>query len=457
MTETKTHQARMADKRDGHGETMTIDRRRRIDQGEIVAIAQRHQRFRACKPGGARAVLEFADASGLDFSSLDLEDAVFTGCRLEGANFAEAKLDHAIFFCADLRRADLRGASLRRADLRGTSLQGANLSHADMFECDFREGTIAEKVGGGELAFLSHEANGADLEETMFVSANLDRARMNGISAIRADFTNAVMRECKLVRAKLTHARMVGANLENADLAGADLIGANLDGAVLTGACLEMIVTQDTSMKDILTDAVAGRALDELERPVQDMLAEHVQFVASNGAQGAVADFSGTDLRPLGSLTDLDLTGLQAPHANMYGMDLKRVRLQGANLEGVDLRFALLVGADLRGINLRNAKLSGADLRDSKLGPLLLGVDRRLPSRLGGATLDYADLRGTDLRYADLTNAQLSNSRTSGAAFEGAVMEGTRLDGRIGGVGEPLVQAEPARARRQPEKTALRK
>jgi uncharacterized protein YjbI with pentapeptide repeats len=420
--------ARQPAKAAGH-DARTIDRTRRLRQTDVAEIAARHQRFRACKPGGARAVIEFADASGLDFSGLDLEDAVFTGCRLEGANFAGAKLDHANFFCADLRRANLRGASLRRADLRGTSLQGANLSNADMFECDFREGTIAEKVGRGDLAFLTHDANGADLEETVFVSANLDRARMNGVTAIRADFTNAVMRDCKLVRAKLTHAKLSGANLENADLAGADLVGANLDGAVLTGACLEMIVTQDTSMAGVLTDAVAGKSLDEFEHPVQDMLAGHVLYIATTGAKGSVADFAEADMRPLGSLADLDLTGLQARGANMYGMNLTRVRLQGANFEGVDLRFAQLVGADLRGINLRGAKLGGADLRDSKLGPLLLGKDRRLPSRLVEAALDYADLRGADLRYADLTKADLTNARTSGAAVEGAVLDGAILLG----------------------------
>lgn len=407
----------------------SLDRRRRVTQEEVAEIVRLHKRFRACQPGGARAVIEFADASGLNFSGLDLEDAVFTGCRLEGAKFGDACLDHAIFFCADLRHADLRGASLRRADLRGTSLQGANLSNADMFECDFREGTIAEKVGRGELAFFSHEGGVSDLDETVFVSANLDRARMNGISAIRADFSNAVMRDCKLVRAKLTHAKMVGANLENADLAGADLVGANLDGAVLTGACLEMIVTQDTSMCGVLTDAVSGRGLDELEGPVQDLLDAHIQFVASNGAKGSVADFTDIDMRTLGSLSDLDLTGLQARNANMYGMDLVRVRLQGANLESVDLRFALLVGADLRGVNLRDAKLSGADLRDCKLGPLLLGKDRRLPSRLVNAVFSYADLRGADLRYAEMTDADLTNARMSGAQLEGILLDGATLAG----------------------------
>lgn len=411
------------------GQARTIERSRRLAQADIAEMLRLHQRFRACQHGGARAVIEFVDVSELDFSGMDLEDAVFTGCRLAGANFENARLDNAIFFCADLRRANLRGASLRRADLRGAALQGANMSGADMFECDFREGSVAEKVGRGELAFLSHDASSADLEETVFVSANLDRARMNGVTAIRADFTNAVMRDCKLVRAKLTHARLSGANLQNADLAGADLVGANLDGAVLTGACMEMVVTQDTSMEGVLTDAVSGRALNEFDRPVHDMLADHVRFVASNAVEGAIADFTEADMRPLGSLADLDLTGLQAKNANMYGLDMNRVRLQGANLEGADLRFSQLGGADLRGINLRGAKLGGADLRDCKLGPLLLGKDRRLPSRMAGATLDYADLRGADLRYADLSAADLTNARTSGARLDGVELAMACLSG----------------------------
>ena len=46
--------------------------------------------------------------------------------------------------------------------------------------------------------------------------------------AVQADFTDAVMKGCRLTRANLRQARLTGANLENADLSGCNLTGADL-------------------------------------------------------------------------------------------------------------------------------------------------------------------------------------------------------------------------------------
>ena len=55
-------------------------------------------------------------------------------------------------------------------------------------------------------------------------------------SPCKADFTDAVMKDCKLVRANLKQATLHGANLSGADLSGADLAGADLPDAILVGA-----------------------------------------------------------------------------------------------------------------------------------------------------------------------------------------------------------------------------
>src|ERR1700743_679663 len=217
----------------------------KLTQKEVTAAVARHEMLYAGRIGGARAVYAFCDLSGLDLSGRNLADADFTGAVLEEANLAGTRMDSASFFGADLRRANLAGASLRRADLRGACLRGANLIGADLYEADLREGVIAEKDKYGNLRVMQHDIGPSEMPGAMLNSANLERAKMTGSIAIQADFTDAMMRGCRLARANLRQANFGGANLENADLSGSDLSGANLSGAVLIGAKLTMAQTKD--------------------------------------------------------------------------------------------------------------------------------------------------------------------------------------------------------------------
>ncbi len=98
-----------------------------------------------------------------------------------------------------------------------------------------REGTIAEKDKYGNLRVMQHDVGPSEMPAALMHSANLERAKMSGAVAIAADFTDAIMKGCRLVRANLRQARLTGANLENADLSGCNLTGADLNGAILVG------------------------------------------------------------------------------------------------------------------------------------------------------------------------------------------------------------------------------
>ena len=50
--------------------------------------------------------------------------------------------------------------------------------------------------------------------------ANLERSKLTGIVAVAADFSDAIMKDCKLVRANLKQASFRGADLAGADLSG---------------------------------------------------------------------------------------------------------------------------------------------------------------------------------------------------------------------------------------------
>jgi uncharacterized protein YjbI with pentapeptide repeats len=392
----------------------------RLVQDDISATLARHELLHAGRMGGARAVFAFCDLSGLDLSRRNLADADFTGALLRETDLSGARLEWANFFGADLRRADLSGARLRRANLRGACLRGANLTGSDLCEADLREGAIAERETNANLRLLATHDAPAQTPGTMLDSIASGYARTGGPIAVQTDFTDAVMKDCRLVRANLRDAYLCGANMESADVSGCNLSGADLSGAILIGVRLDTATTQDTNLTGVLTDRASGREPHELSSPIEEILAAHARWVGTNGREGRPADLSRVDLRKMQSLARRMLTALIAPGANFYGMNLEGISLQGANLQGADLRSAKLAGADLRGVNLSGARLNYADLRDAKLGPLTINGTRLLPARLERVSARYADFRGADMRRANLTEADFAYAALAGADLRGA-------------------------------------
>ncbi len=409
---------------------------RRLTQEEADEICVKHDRLWTARPGGARAVFSWMDLSGLNFRGRNLCDADFTGAVLHGVKFANARLDHAVFFGADLQEADLSEASMRRSDLRGSCMRGADLSGADLFEADLREGSIAAADRGKGLRMIEHVNRVAEAHGATLVGTNLERSKLSGVIAIRADFTDAIMKDAKLVRANLRQATMSGANLAGADLSGADLSGADLRGAVLVGTTIYACNTTDTRMEGALTDQPSGKDVSEL--PYAEMVAAHALWCETAGREGAPSVFDGADLRSLKSIKGYDLTALSAKGAVFYGVDMEGVQLQGAHLEGADLRSCNLRRADLRGARLIGAKLSGSDLREALLGPLMIGRDRVLPCDMTRLVAKGTDFSGADLRHAVLTLADLSRSNFTGAAMRHADLTGTHRPG-VKGLEQPTV------------------
>ncbi|MEY4879562.1 MAG: hypothetical protein RJB62_1031, partial [Pseudomonadota bacterium] len=355
----------------------------KLTEKQASSAASRHELLYSGRVGGARAVFAHCDLSGMDLSGRNLSDADFTGAYLEETNLSGARLDSTCFGGASLIRANLTGASMRRADLRGAQIQGANLIGADLYEADMRR-----EIGTEALSLLagghsSGEIGQTDLSDALLASANLERAKMPGVLACRADFSDSTMRHCDLSDGNLSYAKLTGANLERANLRNCDLTGADLAHTVLAGILFfDDARTEGANMTGALTDEIVGRSVAELPGGLQAVLEAHTRWVDSNGREGLPGDLSGVDLRGTRLFAHANLAAIICPGAIFYGLDLRGARLQGAQLEGADLRYARLAGADLRGANLKNAKLANADLRDANLGPLLISNERLLPARL---------------------------------------------------------------------------
>jgi uncharacterized protein YjbI with pentapeptide repeats len=394
-----------------------IMQHRRLTQVEVDAVCARHDRLWSARMGGARAVFAWKDLTGLNLSGRNLCDADFTGAILADCNLQGARLDNANLFGADVQNASMREASLRRADLRGACLRGADLTGADLFEADLREGTIAAADRSVGLRVLEHTQRAANAQGAVLAGANLERSRLSGVVAMKADFSDAILKDAKLVRANLKQANFSGANFAGADLSGADLAGANLRDAVLVGAKTYAWNVQNADLAGVLTDAPAGKSLNEF--PFDEMLRAHALWCETQGRQGKPSTFDGADLRGLKSIHGLNLTALSAKGAVFYGLDMSGVQMQGAHLEGCDLRTCNLRNADLRGARLAGARLNGSDLRDAQLGPLLISPERSLACNLTGAVLKTADLSRADLRQALLVGADLSRANFTGALLKG--------------------------------------
>lgn len=397
-----------------------------ISQSELDRALRMHEAYRQSKPGGQRALFSYRDLTGRDLSKRDLAGADFTGAFLVGANLEGVNLSGAVLFASNLSKANLRRAKLVRADLRGAMLRGADLTGADLYDADLRDGLITMWQRSGELQHVEVEARSAALplpEDGGGIRRPMPSAH--------TDFSDAVLRNTRLVRADLRKATLAGADLGGADLSGADLRGADLNGAILTDAVMENTHFIGANLKGTLNDRPAGLLLSDLDEPLSELLARHERWVESKGRDGVQLDLSGFDLRTAPPLARASLAALKASDSVFYGLNLAGIGLQAAQLDRADLRACNLRGADLRGVSLKSARLTNTDLREARLGPLIVNGDRSVISRLDKAVLRNADLRGADVSQAILRGADLSYANLVGADLEGADLEGTQLGGTI--------------------------
>lgn len=132
------------------------------------------------------------------------------------------------------------------------------------------------------------------------------------------------------------------------------------------------------------------------------IVAEHGQWLQTNGAEGKRATFSGMDL------AGANLAGAILANATFREVDLSDACLADARLDGSDFRYAKMEATDLGGANLGVASLRHAKLRLSNLeNAVLRGCD------LSGATLTGARLAGADLKGAILIGADLREADLS--------------------------------------------
>jgi len=397
---------------------------RRVGMPEVREIVRRHEAFRVGRMGGARANLGHCDLSGMSLVKIRLVEASAPGIVFRRADLTGAELDQADLFGADFREATLCGASLERADLRGATFQGADLTGAKLCGADFRDGAVHDRLKAGVLVRRVHRDDGFHLGGARLVRSDLSGARMGGIAAACADFSDAVLVGTKFEGATLRGSCFRGATLDGVDLSGADLRDADFTDAVmnrvvLTGASLEGMIR-----KGVVSDTSMGVSLAELRGGLALALSAHAAWVGSSGVEGRRLCVSGYDLRGTVSLEGALCTLAVAERAVFFGLSLVGLQGQAGEFRGADFREVVLNSADLRGSDLRECRFHRAHLSGVDFGPLDLGNGRSKVTRLEKAVLRQVDLRGANLRGAVLDGADLTGARLEGADLTGASVVG---------------------------------
>jgi uncharacterized protein YjbI with pentapeptide repeats len=403
-----------------------------VSRVQLAEALHKHAWFRESRPRGQRAVLMDCDLAGISLAGLDLSQADLTGSSFRGASLVGCQFDMATAFCCDFTQANLENASFKRADLRGSRFAGAVLIGANLFEADLREGGQISRDRKGEFHVHGGTGDPADGPAVDFKGANLTNAILHQVMAVSTDFSDATMRGTKLVRAHLQGANFTNCDLEAADFGQADMREACFRGAVLSHANFEFADIAGADMQDTLSDKPHGRPIDELLVSLEELHRQHEQFLGSHGAEGALLDVSGFDLRGSGSWAGVCLTMAKAVGAVFQRLDLSGAAMQAAKCQGGDFRNCRFDAADMRGVCMEGARLNNASMRKVDLRALRMGQGVQMAADLSHASLRHADLsgallRGVRLAGADLSFADLTEVDLTGVDLAGATLEGCKL------------------------------
>jgi uncharacterized protein YjbI with pentapeptide repeats len=254
-----------------------------------------------------------------------LEDADFRRARLVGANLGTPHLRGARFDDADLSAAILSSAALVEVSFRDATLTGAQCLDTTFRVCDWR-GVKAAGVTLLKRTLAGLNADGADLSGANFIECTLDGASFRSAILTGANFVQCSARGVPWAEARLSQAVFAqGCELGDGDFSSAELAGANLRGAHLVRAVFREARLDDADLSEAdLTEADLQGASLQRALLIRTTL-QRARAARSNWMHTIAhkADLRATDLRG----------------ANLHGADLAQVwldadsRLEQANVE----------------------------------------------------------------------------------------------------------------------------
>jgi len=159
----------------------------------------------------------------------------------------------------DLRFADLSGSKLFNADLRNTLFEYAKLD-----KC-FLDGVVASKASFRGASLEQANIRNAYLDYTNFNEANLNNAKLSGSNFSHAEFNKTILNRSVMDGSILKFTTFNHAELKNAQIQGADLEGSNIIDSNLSAADFRGTFLRDTELVgsdlDLRTIKLSGGVL----------------------------------------------------------------------------------------------------------------------------------------------------------------------------------------------------
>lgn len=165
-------------------------------------------------PVVAHVLLEGDDASGTDFSLLEMAESRVRDCRFAGCDFSRALFSDVAFSGCDFSNADFSEANFTRCTFSSCKFTGANLFEA-----------VLRRVEAGD---------------STFAYASLAKARLEDFAARATDCSHADIAEARLKRVAFDDVRFAGTSFFRTSLAGIDLTACQLADIVLSDAMGEL-------------------------------------------------------------------------------------------------------------------------------------------------------------------------------------------------------------------------
>ena len=166
------------------------------------------------EPIVAHVLLEGDDASGTDFSLLELAESRVRDCRYASCDFSRALFSDVAFSGCDFSNADFSEANFTRCTFASCKFTGANFF-----------GAVLRRVEAGD---------------STFAYASLAMARLEDFSARASDCSHADIAEARLKRIAFDDVRFAGTSFFRTSLAGVELTACQLAGIVLSDAMGEL-------------------------------------------------------------------------------------------------------------------------------------------------------------------------------------------------------------------------
>ncbi|MDH5722722.1 MAG: pentapeptide repeat-containing protein, partial [Alphaproteobacteria bacterium] len=265
--------------------SIVVDPRSRpsFGQDNLNVVLEKHKMFLEGKVGGARAVLQYQNLSGLKFYNRDLSQADFTGSIFDNADLSNGTYKSSIFYGCSLQNADLSDADFSRSDLRGAILSGANMEGIDLTSADMRSGKIMNKNKDGALENMDRGVDVDNDQETIIIGARLKNAKMDNLKAGSAIFTDTDMSGASTTSAQLKGAKFNGANLSNVDFSDSDISHTDMNSAVITGINMDGAENYAIDTKNAITDKDMGTLDEEIEESLPELLESHSTWISTAG------------------------------------------------------------------------------------------------------------------------------------------------------------------------------